>query len=228
MIISHKYQFIFIKSRKTAGTSIEVFLSQLCDHKDVLTPIFPSIYPHKARNCRGFWNPVNEILWDKTYGTHQTFKDLVDRNRFYNHIPATLVKHRIPKDVWNSYFKFCVDRNPWDKTLSHYHMVNDRSGGKVSLERYFKEKRFCINYPLYTSHKGNLLVDRVIKYESLMKDLDDIFQNLGIPFEGSLGVRAKSEHRKDRRPYQEVLTPEQRFAIQTAFDREIKMHGYVF
>ncbi len=39
MIISHKHKFIFIKTRKTAGTSIEIFLSQFCGKNDILTPI---------------------------------------------------------------------------------------------------------------------------------------------------------------------------------------------
>ena len=39
MIINHKYKFIFIKTRKTAGTSIEIALSQFCDANDVITPI---------------------------------------------------------------------------------------------------------------------------------------------------------------------------------------------
>ena len=38
MIISHKYKFIFIKTRKVAGSSIEKFLYPYLDHKtDVLT-----------------------------------------------------------------------------------------------------------------------------------------------------------------------------------------------
>src|SRR5437762_6689028 len=41
MIISHKHKFIFIKTVKTAGTSLEVFLSQHCGPDDVLTPFAP-------------------------------------------------------------------------------------------------------------------------------------------------------------------------------------------
>ena len=39
MIISHKHQFIFIKTKKTAGTSIEIALSQFCGEKDIITTI---------------------------------------------------------------------------------------------------------------------------------------------------------------------------------------------
>jgi len=63
---------------------------------------------------------------------------------------AWLVGLRIPPTVWNSYFKFCVERNPWDKVLSHYHMHAYRLGGALSLEQYFARAKFPINYPHYT------------------------------------------------------------------------------
>ena len=39
MIVCHSRQFIFLKTRKTAGTSLEVALSKLCGDHDTLPPL---------------------------------------------------------------------------------------------------------------------------------------------------------------------------------------------
>ena len=39
MIVSHSNKFIFVKTRKTSGTSMEVSLSQVCGPDDIITPI---------------------------------------------------------------------------------------------------------------------------------------------------------------------------------------------
>jgi hypothetical protein len=39
MIVSHKHRFIFLKTKKTAGTSIELALSALCGRDDIITPL---------------------------------------------------------------------------------------------------------------------------------------------------------------------------------------------
>jgi len=227
LIISHEYKFIFIKTGKTAGTSIEVFLSQFCENDDVVTPIYPRVESHVARNFKGLWNPFPELIENRDHGVGAVI-DLLSCNRYFNHMSARIIKNRISAEIWDSYFKFCVERNPWDKTLSHYHMINDRSGGSMTFENYLNRGKFCMNYPKYTDSNGNLLVDEVIKYELLMDELARIFGELGIPFAGSLGVRAKSEHRKNSRPYQEVYSREQMDVIARAFATEIQMHGYLF
>jgi hypothetical protein len=228
MIISHKYKFIFIKTKKTAGTSIEIFLSQYCGEGDILTPIMPHEEPHVARNYKGIWNPIPEIIERRGRKTRSIMRKIRKKKKFYNHIPARLVKNRISKTVWNSYYKFCIERNPWDKTLSHYHMLNDRYGGNLTLDQYFDSGEFCLNYPLYTDQNNNVIVDRIIKYEQLSTELIEVFEKFGIPFSGKLGARAKSSHRKDRRPYQQIFTDKQKAVIDKVFFKEIEMHNYTF
>jgi hypothetical protein len=39
MILSHEHKFIFLRTKKTAGTSIELALSDLCGPDDIITPL---------------------------------------------------------------------------------------------------------------------------------------------------------------------------------------------
>jgi len=229
MIISHKYKFIFIKTAKTAGTSIEVFLSKQCGPMDVITPITPPIDGHQPRNYHGFINPVPEIIGAPGKFWSALHLAFTSREKFYNHMPASEVMSRVPTEIWKSYFKFCVERNPWDKVLSHYHMRAARQGGSLSLDEYLSAGRFPVNFFRYTDPAGErIIVDRVLRYENLMNDLTEVFAKLNIPFEGSLGIRAKSEYRTDRRPYREVFNEEQRELVERAFAKEIELHGYRF
>ena len=202
MIISHKYRFIFVKCEKTAGTSLEVYLSQHCADDDIVTPIGPHVEPHRARNHEGF----------------------------YNHIPAADIRDRVDRVIWVTYTKFCVDRNPWDKTLSHYHMLRTNEGHGFSFDEYLAQGRFAINHPKYTEpgDADRLIVDHIICYEHLTSELGRLFARLGVPFGRSLGVRAKGEFRTDRRPYREVYTTAQAELVGRVFAQECKLLGYAY
>jgi hypothetical protein len=229
MILSHKHKFIFIKTAKTAGTSIEVFLSKFCGPEDIVTPISPPVPGHKPRNHEDLVNPIKEIL-RRPEGLRLALKHSFKRRKeFYNHMPGWLLQQRIPAEIWNSYFKFCVERNPWDKVLSHYHMAAARADRALSFDDYLSKGKFPINYFRYTDRAGQtIIVNRVVRYENLIEGLGEVFSRLKLPFSGNLGVHAKSEYRSDRQPYQMVFNEAQRRIVEEAFAKEIELHGYRF
>lgn len=53
MIISHKYKFIFLKTKKTAGTSFEIALSRYLGEDDVVTPISPECEALRQEKATG-------------------------------------------------------------------------------------------------------------------------------------------------------------------------------
>lgn len=198
MLISYKYKFIFIKTSKTAGTSIEVDLAKLIAKDDVVTPIYPHVDGHQARNYqRGFL-----------------------RKDFYNHMPALKVKRILGQKSYDSFFKFCVEREPVDKTISHYFMWKSRNpkadGSKYSWEEYIERGYFPVDSISYTDAKNNLLVDNIIKYEALSEELPKICQRLGFEFPQVL-TQAKKGGRK-----QVDVTPAQRGIIYDAFAPTLK------
>lgn len=201
MIISHKYKFIFIKTRKTAGTSIEAYLSSLCDDKDTFTPINPPVPPHNARNYENF----------------------------YNHMPAHAVRELVNDKIWTEYFKFCVERNPWDKTASFYYFISKyRHSNSLDVDQFFEKGYNCSDLDKYTepSNPSKIIIDHIIQYEDLNNELSRIFSILKIPFHGTLNVHAKSEFRDRSKHYTELFSEQQLDKIRKIFSREIALYGY--
>jgi hypothetical protein len=145
-------------------------------------------------------------------------------------MPARIIRHRVSKEVWTNYTKFCVERNPWDRTLSHYYMLKhyvlrERGDEAFSVDDYLDNGEFCHNLPIYADSDGKILVDRVLRYENLANDLADMFGSLGVPFDGDLGCDAKSEYRPNRKPYPEVLSAIQIRRLRDIFKNELALHN---
>jgi hypothetical protein len=228
LIISHDYKFIFIKTNKTAGTSVEIALSKFCGPDDIVTPI--SGNDEAQRKEMGYTGAQNYQAERRLLPRRiSSLLGMSEKKAFFNHISAGRIRAQIPRETWDSYFKFCIERNPWDRAISGYFWKN-RKEPRQPLIEWLKNGGHKVlqerGRDLYLID-GDIAVDRVIRYENLSDELEEIRLNLGLPEPLEL-PNAKSSSRKGARDYREIFGEEERRIVERDFAFEIATFGYSF
>jgi len=237
MIISHKHKFIFIKTRKTAGTSIEKALLSICGDEDVITLDHlhsgeQDVFMDDARNYQGSWVPVKELIASQTLlDTLRVGRDWLQRPKFYNHMSACSVKCRVDPNIWNSYYKFCFERNPWDKCISFYYWQGRGGRGLGTFRDYLLQshKRGTLDQSLpkdwrrYT-FKNQLIVDDVYDFNDLSGNLLRALKNTRYIGDGSEVKlpKLKGDLRKSDFKYDNEMDE----FIRDIFSNEIQLLSY--
>lgn len=229
MIVSHRHRFIFVKTKKAAGTSLEIALAGICGPEDVITPISPRDEAERARI--GHPGPQNLRPPRRHPPGVAHLRRVLSRGDpdFRNHMPAARIRELLPAGTWEAYFTFCFDRNPWDRAVSLFHWVGGerRFGSIADFVRSGEERPFS-NYERYAIGEV-VAVDRVYRYEDMAAALAEISQTLGLERPLELpGYRAKGWSRGDHRPYREVLSDEERDLIAVVCAREIRLLDYEY
>lgn len=230
MIISHRHRFIFIKTEKTAGTSIEIALSKFCGPTDVITPISP--VDEAMRRERGYRGPQHHLapLWEYNWRDLKALTKGRRKLRFYNHAPACHIRSRVSDRVWRDYFKFCFERNPWDRVISAYYWKSASKEVRPSLSDFVESQKALSlkqrGIGAYTID-GKVAVDRICRFENVTEDLEEVRSLLKLPEPLDLPF-AKSSSRQDKRSYREILNDADRDKISKLFAEEIALMGYAF
>jgi hypothetical protein len=225
MIISHAHRFIFIKNRKTAGTSVEIALTRHCGRRDIITPIYKE--DEEFRKDLGV-RPQNFQVsaWRHAWRVRLNLAKPVTRYEFYNHITAAEIVNFIGRRKFDQYYKFCFERNPWDKVISDYFWKNNR-GAYRDFDDFMERYELVSDFERYTLD-GQVCVDFIGRYETLGQDLASVFHRLGLPFDGWL-PNAKGGFRAKGTTYRDVIIkPEHRERIARFYAREIDLLGYEF
>jgi hypothetical protein len=225
MILNHQYHFIFIKTRKTAGSSIEVALSGHCGRRDIITPLAPK--DQAIREQKGYPGPQNYLPPGHALACRLLRREPDKKKyRFRNHIPAVQVREKVGSDTWNSYYSFCLERNPWDKVISAYwYLYKEWSREKLADFILSGKAAVYSDWHRYTDN-DRIIVSHVGRYENLDDEVAAFCQRVGLP---PLDLpRAKGALRKDRSHYRDILTPEERDRISSDFAREIATFNYDF
>ena len=204
MIISHKHKFIFLKSTKTAGTSLEVSLASVCGPEDIITTItkdgLPKDYSHPHRN-------------DK---------------KFKPHIPPLRIISKIDIDIWNEYYKILAIRNPWDRVVSYWYWNVGKYKKTYTFSEYVKSKRIhsLLRWYKIVPHDRKTCVDFLIRFEHLNEDFSKLCDLLKInPIELP---HAKGNFRTNKKPYQKHYSNETKKIIANRYREEIELFNYNF
>lgn len=228
MIISHKHRFIFLKSQKTGGTSLELALSSICGEDDVITPLHEK---HELERAHLGGRPPRNTdvpLLHHRWSDWRLILRGKGRRAFWEHVRAEEARAWIGKSVWRDYYKFTIERNPWDRAISLYWWRLRDCAKKPAMSDFFStiSQQAISNLEFYAID-GEIVLDHVIRYEKLPEEVARLSQRFGL--ESSMELpRAKGNSRMDRRPYNEVLGPEERAIIASRCATEIDLLGYEF
>lgn len=193
MLVSHRKRFIYTKTKKTAGTSVELYFEPYCmqegewffSHEREEYVSDAGIVGSRCQGVQGLW---------------------------YNHMAAEQIRNQLGADRWNQYFKFCVIRNPFDRLISAFHHAEFRKENAIATtgepsKRWFKKikgqtpqerfrewvglGKFVSDRDKYTIN-GDLCVDYLIRYEDLEGGIRHVCEVLDIPFDAERIPRLKT------------------------------------
>jgi hypothetical protein len=220
MLISHTHRFVFTKTKKTGSSSVASYFEPLCMRPGEWVQSDNRPEYESETGAIGFRGPE--------YKTTEW--------RWWNHMPAKMIRQRLGAERWDSYFKFCVVRNPYDKAISAYffftsiHHPNGLPAATDHRERFeewLQSGELPIDRNIYTID-GQLAVDRVVRYESLVSDLPEVCQRLGVPWQPERLARFKSGIRPIEATPDRLYTDRARRLVEQAYAFELAHFGYSF
>jgi hypothetical protein len=227
MIVSHRHRFIFLKTRKTAGSSVELALSALCGPEDIITRVAKREEPLRlGRPPQNFVVRVPSRWWHRLsrYGGEPRYFV------YYDHVPAGLIKKHITTELWRRYTKVTIVRNPWDREISRYFYAAARQDRYADFAEFVRRRTRWHPMKNYRIHSinGRNIADVVLRYEHLDADFESFVRSLGVDELPEL-PRANSESRPhDARDYRMMYGDLTRRIVERVYAREIQEFGYEF
>jgi hypothetical protein len=216
MLLSYRYNFLFVHIAKTGGTSVRAALSPLRWRDPMYWLMFPC---HRLSHLTG----------------HRT------ATKFPRHSKAIAAQEMLPRDVYAKLFKFAFVRNPWDLQVSSFHHIRRE---RPHLMAHIKDFPDFIRWKLdpqrpYQYHvdtsielqsdyvkdlHGKMIVDFIGRTERLQDDFDTVCDRIGIAHQ-TLPTKRKATDRDDYRKYYDSSTTE---LVAKHFKPDTDMFGYTF
>ena len=195
MLISHSHRFIFVHIQKTAGQSLKRALAPYCNQ------------PRRTG--------LRRLL------SHLPIPEDPHQVAFRAHTTARWARLKLSPRVFDSYCRFAVVRNPFDRAVSNYHFLQQTPGHHsharvrhLTFDGYLdflRERRWShdpTQRRLLVDARGRVLCDPILRFESLDEDFTGLCRQLGLEGSQCLPRRNTSRHEPYREYYQSRLTRE--------------------
>lgn len=213
-MISHKHKCIFIHIPKSAGSSVFRFFNP--DLKvDWRTPNYDVLYG---------WCPKRKI-----HLQHATTDQLLDTEL-------------ISEEIWDTYYKFTIVRNPWDRAYSDYLWIKSDRKVKGSFNDFIQKKGqfkdiltdnnnmfyrgdHLINQTDFFYINGKLKVDNILRFENFTDDINFLIKKLNIEEEFNIHEKKSKKRYKH---YSFFYNNSKRKIIEEKYQKDIEILDYTF
>jgi len=217
MIISHRHKFIYLRTEKTGSQALKRALRTALEAagEDPLGEMQTALSRKIPLRIGGLRHHAPRLV-----GLH-------------SHAAARQVRDFVGAEVFESYFKFAVERNPWDRQVSLY---NHRSAKRRQSDLSGFDA--AIRSPLYNALHHNRLsnwniyaigdtvvADQVLTYDRLQQDLPALLDRIGLP---DLEIPRRNTHGAPRPHYSTYYSNQSRDIVGRWYRREIEQFGFEF
>jgi len=216
MIISHKHRFIYLRTEKTGSTSLSNVLETVLGDEDIRGTM--------SRPAWARYSPIHHGALKRNFP--QWFG-------LHTHATAKQVRQIVGKKIFDSYFKFAVERNPWDRQVSlYFHREWKKNNKNPDFDRdmrsaIYRNTEYCKlnNWSIYAI--GNeVVVDRVLRYENLNNEITSTLHDLGIDIE--IEMPRMRSYAPGRPHYSTYYTDWTRNLVAKWYAKDIEALGYTF
>ncbi len=194
MILSHEHQFLFIKTKKTGSSSLELYLQKFLNEKD-----------RNVKNSNTEKNK-NEGMYNHIGG----FEFI------------TNIKNG--KELWKDYLTFTIVRHPMERIISEFYWSDQNGKYNNDFDAYLKDQGKLIgtrNYPLIVSAPFDFIIyyeNYINDINTVLSILN--FPKV----DQSSFPKDKTNIRKDRSPWYEFMNAHHIKTIMKTVPEEIEIH----